>query len=196
MKKLILITVPAFAVITLAACSDNADEENTGVEESAENAAVEEDEDMFDGDDESEFKIDEVDEEAVESAKSDSDNYQLGDSAEIEGITVTINDAFMTDERNDTSIFDVNGILVLEVTYENGTEEAFPAGRDITLEAGGEHARSYDLESALPADVDPGESITGQMAYGLVSEPENMIAVFEPLMNSDGEQAIFDIVVE
>lgn len=196
MKKLILITVPAFAVITLAACSDNADEENTGVEESAENAAVEEDEDMFDGDDESEFKIDEVDEEAVESAESDSDNYQLGDSAEIEGITVTINDAFMTDERNDTSIFDVSGILVLEVTYENGTDETFPAGRDITLEAGGEHARSYDLESALPADVGPGESITGQMAYGLVSEPENMIAVFEPLMNSDGEQAIFDIVVE
>lgn len=196
MKKLILITVPAFAVITLAACSDNADEENTGVEESTENAAVEEDEDMFDGDDESEFKIDEVDEEAVESAESDSDNYQLGDSAEIEGITVTINDAFMTDERNDTSIFDVSGILVLEVTYENGTDETFPAGRDITLEAGGEHARSYDLESALPADVGPGESITGQMAYGLVSEPENMIAVFEPLMNSDGEQAIFDIVVE
>lgn len=196
MKKLILITVPVFAVITLAACSDNADEENTGVEESTENAAVEEDEDMFDGDDESEFKIDEVDEEAVESAESDSDNYQLGDSVEIEGITVTINDAFMTDERNDTSIFDVSDILVLEVTYENGTDETFPAGRDITLEADGEHARSYDLESVLPADVGPGESITGQMAYGLVSEPENMIAMFEPLMNSDGEQAIFDIVVE
>ena len=32
MKKLILITVPVFAVITLAACSDNADEENASVE--------------------------------------------------------------------------------------------------------------------------------------------------------------------
>lgn len=141
-------------------------------------------------------EINEIDEEAVETAEAETDNYQLGETVEISGITLTINDAYLTDERNDNSIIDVSGVLVLDVTYENGSGETFPAGRDITLEAGGEHARSYDLDSALPADVGPGESITGQMAYGLVSEPENMIAVFEPLMNSDGEQAIFDIVVE
>ncbi|MGO1922681.1 MAG: hypothetical protein ACTH14_02510 [Jeotgalicoccus sp.] len=190
MKKLILLAVSAFAALMLAACNDNTEHENTGIEEPAESASAE------DEDNDSELEIDETDEEAVESAETDSDNYQLGDSAEIDGITVTISDAFMTDERNDTSIIDVSGVLILEVTYENGTEETFPAGRDITLEAGGEHARSYDLESALPADVGPGESITGQMAYGLENAPENVVAVFEPLMNDSGEHAIFDVEVE
>lgn len=190
MKKLILLAVPAFAALMLAACSDNAEQDNTGIEEPAESTSAGEE------DDDNGLEIDETDEEAVESAETDSGNYQLGDSGEIDGITVTISDAFMTDERNDTSIIDVSGVLVLEVTYENRTEEIFPAGRDITMEASGEHARTYDLESALPADVGPGESITGQMAYGLVSKPENMIAVFEPLMNTDGAKAIFDIEVE
>lgn len=102
----------------------------------------------------------------------------------------------MTDERNDTSIIDVSGVLILEVTYENGTEETFPAGRDITLEAGGEYSRSYDLENALTADVGPGESIMEKMAYGLENAPENVVAVFEPLMNASGENAIFDVEVE
>lgn len=168
------------AALFISACSSQS-EEPSAASDNEEKEAVE---------------INEIDEEAVDTAESETDNYQLGETVEISGITLTINDAYLTDERNDNSIIDVSGVLVLDVTYENGSGETFPAGRDITLEAGGEHARSYDLDSALPADVGPGESITGQMAYGLVSEPENMIAVFEPLMNSDGEQAIFDIVVE
>lgn len=178
MKNFIFMTTLA-AALFISACSSQGEEPTASDNEEKE--AVE---------------INEIDEEAVETAEAETDNYQLGETVEISGITLTINDAYLTDERNDNSIIDVSGVLVLDVTYENGTDETFPAGRDITLEAGGEHARSYDLESALPADVGPGESITGQMAYGLVSEPENMIAVFEPLMNSDGEQAIFDIVVE
>lgn len=168
------------AALFISACSSQS-EEPSAASDNEEKEAVE---------------INEIDEEAVDTAESETDNYQLGETVEISGITLTINDAYLTDERNDNSIIDVSGVLVLDVTYENGSGETFPAGRDITLKAGGEHARSYDLDSALPADVGPGESITGQMAYGLVSEPENMIAVFEPLMNSDGEQAIFDIVVE
>ena len=179
MKNFIFMTTLA-AALFISACSSQG-EEPAAASDNEEKEAVE---------------INEIDEEAVDTAESETDNYQLGETVEISGITLTINDAYLTDERNDNSIIDVSGVLVLDVTYENGSGETFPAGRDITLEAGGEHARSYDLDSALPADVGPGESITGQMAYGLVSEPENMIAVFEPLMNSDGEQAIFDIVVE
>lgn len=196
MKKIRLLSFLALVILLLAACNDSTEKENTGTAESSETAASEEDKELLDGDEESEVEIDEVDEEAVESAKSESDNYQLGEPVEIDGITVTINDAFMTDERNDTNIIDVSGVLVLDVTYENGTDQTFPAGRDITLEADGELSHSYELDSVFPADLAPGESITGQMAYGLVSAPENMVAVFEPLMNSEGETAVFDIVVE
>ena len=194
MKKIKLLALLAFSAMLFAACNDNTDKENTGTAESSETASHEEDKGLFNSEEENE--IDEVDEDVVESAKSESDNYQLGEPVEIDGITVTINDAFMTDERNDTNIIDVSGVIVLDITYENGTDQTFPAGRDITLEADGELAHSYELDSIFPADLAPGESITGQMSYGLVSAPENMVAVFEPLMNSEGKTAVFDIVIE
>lgn len=196
MKKIKLLALLAFSAMLFAACNNNTDKENTGTAESSETASHEEDKGLFDSKEENEIEIDEVDEDAVESAKSESDNYQLGEPVEIDGITVIINDAFMTEERNDTNIIDVSGVLVLDITYENGTDQIFPAGRDITLEADGELAHSYELDSIFPADLAPGESITGQMSYGLVSVPENMVAVFEPLMNSVGETAVFDIVIE
>ena len=178
MKKFIFMTTLA-AALFISACSSQGEE--PAASDNEEKEAVE---------------INEIDEEAVETAEAETDNYQLGETVEISGITLTINDAYLTDERNDNSIIDVSGVLVLDVTYENGSGETFPAGRDITLEAGGEHARSYDLDSALPADIAPGESITGRMAYGLVNAPENVVAVFEPLMNESGENALFDIEVE
>lgn len=176
MKNFIFMTTLA-AALFISACSSQGEEP----------AAA-------DNEEEKAVEINEIDEEAVDTAETD--NYQLGETVEISGITLTINDAYLTDERNDNSIIDVSGVLVLDVTYENGSGETFPAGRDITLEAGGEHARSYDLDSALPADIAPGESITGRMAYGLVNAPENVVAVFEPLMNESGENALFDIEVE
>lgn len=182
MKKFIFMTTMA-AALFMSACGGSGQDGEVPATSS-------------DNEEEQTVEIKEIDEEAVETAESETDNYQLGDSVGISGITVTINDAYMTDERNDTSIIDVSGVLVLDVTYENGTDEVFPAGRDIVLEAGGEHARSYDLDSALPADIAPGESITGRMAYGLENAPENMVAVFEPLMNDSGENAVFDIETE
>lgn len=179
MKKTIFTTAVA-ALLLLAACNDSS-QDGKATSDSEDGKALE---------------IDEVDEEAAATAEAETDNYQLGDTVEVNGIIVTVNDAYLTDERNDTSIIDVSGVIVLDVTYENGTEEAFPAGRDITLEAGGEHVKSYDLDSVLPADLAPGESITGQMAYGLEQPPEDVVAVFEPLMNDSGENAVFDIEVE
>lgn len=179
MKKFIFMPALA-AALFMSACSSGENDEEPEISSDNEEVEV--------------VEIDEVDEEADEAAETD--NYQLGETVEISGITVTINDAYLTDERNDTSIIDVSGVLVLDVTYENGGDEVFPAGRDITLEAGGEHVRSYELDSALPADIAPGESITGRMAYGLVTPPENVVAVFEPLMNNSGENAVFDIEVE
>ena len=180
MKKFIFMTTLATALF-MSACGSQDGQKPAASSDNEEEEAVE---------------INEIDEEAVETAEAETDNYQLGETVEISGITVTINDAYLTDERNDTSIIDVSGVLVLDVTYENGSDEVFPAGRDITLEAGGEHVRSYDMDSTLPADLAPGESITGHMAYGLVKAPEDVVAVFEPLMNDSGENAIFDVEIE
>lgn len=179
MKKFIFMPALA-AALFMSACSSGENDEEPEISSDNEEVEV--------------VEIDEVDEEAVEAAETD--NYQIGEAVELNGITVTINDAYLTDERNDTSIIDVSGVLVLDVTYENGSDGVFPAGRDITLEAGGEHVRSYDMDSNLPADLAPGESITGHMAYGLVKAPEDVVAVFEPLMNDSGENAIFDVEIE
>lgn len=188
MKKFIFITTLSTALL-LAACSGSSNKETINNNESESDSTNEEISKV----EEDNFEIDEVDEEAAVEA---SDNFQIGDSAEIDGITITIDNAYLTDERNDSSIIKVSGVLVLDVTYENNTAETFPAGRDIIVEVGGELAHSYELEGALLEDVAPGDSISGKMAYGLISAPEHVVAIFEPLMNTSGEQAIFDIEME
>lgn len=188
MKNFIFITTLSTALL-LSACSGSSNNESVKNNESESESTKE----VISRDEEEIFEIDEVDEEAVVKA---SDNLQIGESVEIDGITITIDDAYLTDERNDSNIIKVSGVLVLNVTYENNTAETFPAGRDIIVEVGGELAHSYELEDALWSDVAPGNSISGKMAYGLTSTPENVVAIFEPLMNTSGEQAMFDIEVE
>lgn len=192
MKKIIFLTTLSAALL-LSACNDSAEEEAVADNTDEEVEEVEEVAEVAEENEEEIVEIDEVDEEAQEAA---SDNFQIGDSATIDGITFTLDDAYLTDERNDSSIVDVRGVLVLDVTYENNTSNVFPAGRDIIVEVDGELARSYELEGALLADLPPGESISGKMAYGLTTSPENTVAIFEPLLNTAGDQAIFDVAVE
>lgn len=186
MKKIIFLTTMSAALL-LSACSGTAEEER------ADDNADEEVAEVTEESGEESIEIEEVDEEAKEAANN---HLQIEDSVTIDGITLTLNDAYLTDERNDSNILEVRGVLVLEVTYENNTSDVFPAGRDIIVEEDGELVRSYELEGALLADLPPGESISGQMAYGLTSPPDDTIAIFEPLLNTAGEHAIFDVKVE
>ena len=180
MKKFLLLG-SVTSILFCAACSDTEEDLEIKEESSITDSEKKEDEEV------------EANKEQKEETPVESDNLQIGDSATINDITVTINKAYLTDERNDDNLIDVSGVLILEVTYENNSNEVFPTGRDIIVESNGELAHSYDLENTLLEDIQPGESIEGRMAYGLENEPEDLTATFEPLINSEGESAIFDI---
>lgn len=186
MKKAILY-MGLSATLLLAACN-NEDEETLNIEEESSLR----DEDAGAGDD-TESESDENSTEEVEESSSDEDLISVGESATIDDVTLTIDDAYLTDERNETNLIDVSGVLILEVTYENNTNETFPTGRDIVVESDGELMRSYELEDLLLEDLPPGESISGRMAYGLVNEPDTLTATFQPLLNETDESAVFEI---
>ena len=180
LKKFLLLG-SVMSILFCAACSDTEEDLEIKEESSITDSEKKEDEEV------------EANKEQKEETPVESDNLQIGDSATINDITVTINKAYLTDERNDNNLIDVSGVLILEVTYENNSNEVFPTGRDIIVESNGELAHSYDLENTLLEDIQPGESIEGRMAYGLENEPEDLTATFEPLINNEGESAIFDI---
>ncbi|MCK1976297.1 hypothetical protein LNK15_04425 [Jeotgalicoccus huakuii] len=182
MKKTILYTSLAAALL-LASCSSEEESETVQIEE--ESSIV---------DDTEEDVEDNIDSDPIEEeSDASTDHLTVGESARIDDITLTIDDAYLTDERNETNLIDVSGVLILEVTYENNTEETFPTGRDIVVESEGELMRSYKLEDLLLEDLPPGESISGRMAYGLVNEPETLTATFQPLLNESEEEAVFEI---
>ena len=180
MKKTILYTSLS-ASLLLAGCSSEVDSETIQIEE--ESSIV----------DDTEEDVEENTDSAQQENDADTDLLAIGESATIDDITLTIDDAYLTDERNETNLIDVSGVLILEVTYENNSEETFPTGRDIVVESEGELMRNYELEDILLEDLPPGESISGRMAYGLVNEPETLNATFQPLLNESEEEAVFEI---
>ena len=125
------------------------------------------------------------------------DRLQFGESSEIDGIELTINDAEFTIDRIPDHFETFEYVIKLNVTYENNSDAVFPAGRDITVTVNDEtEATYYDMEGTLLQDVNNGESVTGDIYYAFNGQPEKITAKFEPLLNTEGEHALFNVFPE
>lgn len=133
-------------------------------------------------------------EETPPSKEPDDNRLHFGETAEIDGIKVTINDANFTKERIPDHFETFEYVVKLDVTYENTTDTLFPAGRDIILKANGEDTTYYDMEDILLTDVPAHDSVTGVLYFAFNGQPKELTAIFEPLLNTDGESAEFDVM--
>lgn len=125
------------------------------------------------------------------------DRLQFGESIEIDDIELTINDAEFTIDRIPDHFETFEYVIKLNVTYKNNSDAVFPAGRDITLTVNDEtEATYYDMEGTLLQDVNNGESVTGDIYYAFNGQPEIVTAKFEPLLNTEGEHALFNVFPE
>ena len=125
------------------------------------------------------------------------DRLQFGESAEIDHIELTINDAEFTKERIPDHFETFEYVIKLNVTYKNNSDMVFPAGRDITITVNDEtEATYYDMEGTLLQDVNQGESVTGDIYYAFNGQPKKITAKFEPLLNTEGEHVLFNVFPE
>lgn len=144
--------------------------------------------------------------EATEEAKTETlpekdlpedDRLQFGESIEIDDIELTINDAEFTIDRIPDHFETFEYVIKLNVTYKNNSDVVFPAGRDITVTVNDEtEATYYNMEGTLLQDVNNGESVTGDIYYAFNGKPEKITAKFEPLLNTEGEHALFNVFPE
>src|SRR5699024_11227148 len=91
LKKFLLLG-SVTSILFCAACSDTEEDLEIKEESSITDSEKKEDEEV------------EANKEQKEETPVESDNLQIGDSATINDITVTINKAYLTDERNDDKI--------------------------------------------------------------------------------------------
>ncbi|CAD2073324.1 hypothetical protein [Phocicoccus pinnipedialis] len=120
---------------------------------------------------------------------------QLGEHAVIDNIEIIINNAEFIEDRIPDHFETFEYVMKLNVTYKNNSDTVFPAGRDITLTVNDEtEATYYNMEGTLLEDVNPGESTTGDIYYAFNGQPERLTAKFEPILNTKGDHALFDVM--
>lgn len=121
------------------------------------------------------------------------ENLSVGDTVEMEGVTITINDAYYTDERNEFAEIEADSVLVLDVSFENSTGEDYSPAFDFSVYADGAKAEEYPVEDVILETVSDGRSGSGTIAYALVGEPSEIEVEYSPLLSFSGEKAIYTV---
>lgn len=130
-----------------------------------------------------------------ESSGSTQDGLGVGDSAEVNGMTLIVEDVSYTDERNDYAEVDADEVIMLELSFENNSGDSYLMGsRDMEVMLDGEPAETYPVGDIILDETDDGESTTGTLAYAVTGDPSEIELVFSPLDAEDS--AVFNITPE
>ena len=189
MKKLLLGTALSTALL-LAACGGEM-EEPEATEESDTSTAAEPA-----GEETESTETEDTEEVVEEETETVDENLSVGESVEIDGVTFTLNSTTYTDERNEFAEIVPDSVIVLDMTYENGTGADITVGGDVSVYADGTKAESYPIMDFLMDTISDGRNITGKEGFAIMGEPSEIEVEFSPLMSFSGEKAVFTVTPE
>ncbi len=127
-----------------------------------------------------------------ESSGSVEDGLSVGDSADLNDMTLTVEDVGYTDERNEFAEVDADEVIMIDLSFENNSGDAYLMGsRDIEVMVDGETAETYPVGDIILDETEDGESTSGSLAYAVTGDPSEIELVFSPLDTEDS--AVFDI---
>lgn len=182
-----------FAVlILLGACTallgggDN--DTNTTTEEPVEDSDNTNAEDSEEDSNETEDTADVVEEE-TETVDS---NLNIGETSTIDDISLTVDNAYYTDQRNEFADINPDTVLMVEVTIENNSGTDYPVGMDLSLYVDGSKAETYPVATLMDS-VSDGRSVSGQQTFAIMGDPSEIELEFSPFMSFSGEKAIYTI---
>lgn len=182
-----------FAVlILLGACTallgggDN--DTNTTTEEPVEDSDNTNAEDSEENSNETEDTADVVEEE-TETVDS---NLNIGETSTIDDISLTVDNAYYTDQRNEFADINPDTVLMVEVTIENNSGTDYPVGMDLSLYVDGSKAETYPVATLMDS-VSDGRSVSGQQTFAIMGDPSEIELEFSPFMSFSGEKAIYTI---
>lgn len=139
-----------------------------------------------------------VDKDEDNTSESERDGYGIGDDVEVDGVTIRVEDAYFTDERNSVSDRQADQVIMLEIYYENNTGEDYSPAFDFELYFDGTRAESYPVGDIILSSVSDGRNASGTIAYSIMGEPETIELEYSPLFNifSNEEAAIIEVTPE
>lgn len=120
----------------------------------------------------------------------DSKNKVIGETFEHEGIEVTIEDLYLTEERTEYADKEFENVLVIEYTVVNNTEEDYTAGHDFELYVKGSKAERYFMIDDKGDTISAGRSTDAKASYGFDGDTEEMELEFKNTYSYDGEDPI------
>lgn len=191
-------------ILLLGACDDGSTTDEEAPEDEA--AATEEDSDDSTGDTEeteesteeeaSAEETEDTEDVIEEETETTEENLSVSDTVEIEGVTITIDAAYYTDERNEFAEIEADSVMMLDVTFENNTGEDYSPAMDFEVYADGSKAEEYPVGDVILESVSDGRSGSGTIAFALVGEPSEIEVEFSPLFSFSGEKAIYTVTPE
>lgn len=119
-------------------------------------------------------------------------NLTIGETSTIDNISLTVDNAYYTDERNEFAEINPDTVLMVEVTIENNSGTDYPVGMDLSLYVDGSKAETYPVATLMDS-VSDGRSVSGQQTFAIMGDPSEIELEFSPFMSFSGEKAIYTI---
>src|SRR5690625_1203756 len=184
MRKLLLLFLASILSLALVAC----DEEGSSSEPANNN-----DQNQEETNNEVENDSEESEEEPESEPEEENEKLGLGDTAEVGGVKITINDVSTTDERNEFADEDPEKVIKIEYEIENNSDEEIVLGMDLEVYDGtGNKMESYPLENTMDT-LQPGKKTQGIEHFGIEEGPIEIY--FQPAFSFD-DPVIFEVDVE
>lgn len=179
-------------LILLGACTallgGGEDTTNTTTEEAQEDSGNTNTEDGEENSNETEDTADVVEEET----ETVDNNLNIGETSTIDDISLTVDNAYYTDQRNEFADINPDTVLMVEVTIENNSGTDYPVGMDLSLYVDGSKAETYPVATLMDS-VSDGRSVSGQQTFAIMGDPSEIELEFSPFMSFSGEKAIYTI---
>lgn len=126
--------------------------------------------------------------------KPEKDSKVIGETFEFDGIEVTIEDLYLSEERDEYEEKEYDNVLVIEYTLLNNTEEEYYTGSEFELYVDGSKASDYYMMDTTFDSVSKGRKVDCKVAFGFNGEPENMELEFSQLYSmSDTETVVIPL---
>lgn len=138
-----------------------------------------------------------VDVEENDNSASDGEIFAIGEEFEVNGVTLVVEDAYFTDERN-SLVDSPDQVLLVEIHYENNSGEEYMPAFDFELYFDGQKATTHPIRDIILDTVTDGRSSSGTLAYEIMGEPESIELEYTQFVDffTDSATIIVDVTPE
>lgn len=179
-------------LILLGACTALLSGGDNKTNNTTEDAAEESDNSNVENTEESSEETEDTADVVEEETETVDTNLTIGETSTIDDISLTVDNAYYTDERNEFADINPDTVLMVEVTIENNSGTDYPVGMDLSLYVDGSKAETYPVATLMDS-VSDGRSVSGQQTFAIMGEPSEIELEFSPFMSFSGEKAIYTI---